>query len=148
MMMSKQKSGSAIRTVLFSRTVVTVLLSLSGLMIGAFAWSESAPVSGQPVLASAAQIASHQTVTTVLGPEGFTPPYVMRAVGAFRLEVENQSGVENLTLQLKHRDGRGVGEWPMPEGAQTWSEVIDLMPGVYILSEANNPAWLYQITIE
>lgn len=147
-MISNQRSGSAISTILFSRLVVTVLLSLSGLMIGAFAWSGSAPVSGQLVIASAAQATSHPTVSTVLGTEGFTPAYIERGVGAFRLVVENRSGVENLTLQLKHHDGRGVGEWPLPAGAQTWSEVIELTPGVYILTEANNPAWLYQITVE
>jgi hypothetical protein len=149
---SQQRAGRAVgKASLRGVVAATILLSLSGLAIGARqAWYAPLKARVVPMLPAAGATASQdvETVSVVLGPEGFAPQSIERATGAFRLTVENQSGVAELNLQLKRNGGGQEGQWTVTPGAQSWSEVLDLSTGVYVLTEANNPAWLYEIRVQ
>lgn len=149
--MTKQHRSSGVfgKLSLRSGGIIGLLLIFSGLVVGAHLWRKTAPAVGA-LLPAAAVRSSVQTgtVSVVLGPDGFAPASVTHASGTFSLAVENQSGAEEITLRLKH-DGSGqVGEWTVPSGTQTWNQTVELAPGGYMLSEANNPAWLFHITVQ
>ncbi|HEY0324118.1 MAG TPA: hypothetical protein VGC66_24445 [Pyrinomonadaceae bacterium] len=133
-------------------SVILLLIFISVAGIAAGAWSLSAGGAKRlPIPSCAAPPASQvETVSVVLGTRAFTPASTTRAAGAFRLEVTNQSGAQEVTLQLRRDNGGAlVQEWRVQSGAaQTWSEVIDLAQGGYTLSVAENPACLFHITLE
>jgi hypothetical protein len=105
-------------------------------------------VSAGVIGARALTSTSVETVSAVLGQQGFTPAAVTSGVGEVRLEVTNQSGAQNVTLQLR-RDGGGlVQQWTLQSGAQTWSGVVNLQEGGYVLMVAENPACLLHITVQ
>lgn len=80
-------------------------------------------------------------------PTGFEPAEVVRPAGRFILAIDNQSGVGDVTLHLDHENGGRVQDIPLTGGARYWRKVINLSPGVYILSEANHADWSCRITI-
>lgn len=151
-MFKQQRFGKAISTASF-RNVVSIallLILISGVVIGARAWSAPVGKVGEPILAVAAPSGSTtETLSVVLGPRGFTPAAVTRAAGSFRLEVANQSGAQDLTLQIRRDSGDGVvQEWRLQSGAQSWSGVVDLEQGGYVLTVAENRACLFHITVQ
>ena len=150
-MLKQQRSGRAISTASF-RSVISIILLLvliSGVVVGARAWSAPVGKVGMPVLVGEAQTGSTtETVSVVLSPHAFTPAAVTRAAGAFRLEVQNQSGAQDLTLRIRRDGGGVVQEWSVHGTAQTWSEVVDLPQGGYDLTVAENPACLFHITLQ
>lgn len=132
-------------------TLIAVsLLLVAAVVVSARAWNHPASrtvtsVFATPTMASPADV---DTISVVLSPHGFTPSDTERASGQFYLTVDNQSGVQGLTLQIKHDRGGMVKEWSVPSGTQTSNELIDLPAGGYVLTEANNPAWLFHITLQ
>ncbi len=80
-------------------------------------------------------------VVLTLKPEGFIPAEVTRDPGRFQLSVDNRSGVEELTLHLKRSDGTQLREMRIAPGSD-WSELLDLAPGNYTLSEASHSNWV------
>lgn len=88
-------------------------------------------------------------VRTTLSATGFDPPEARRAPGRVRLVVINQSGQSARTLRLKRLGGSEVmHEGQLAAGVTEWSAEIDFEAGKYVLSEANNPAWLFYIIVE
>lgn len=86
-------------------------------------------------------------VVVTLKPEGFIPSKITRGAGRFQLSVDNRSEVEELTLHLKGANGTQLREIRVARGSGDWSEVFDLTPGSYTLSEANHSNWVCQITV-
>jgi hypothetical protein len=82
-----------------------------------------------------------EEVTLTISADGFDPPEVIRPAGRFMLSVDNRSGADELTLTLKRGNGVKVLEIKVPSQKGDWSEVIDLQPGRYTLSEAGHPDW-------
>jgi hypothetical protein len=90
-----------------------------------------------------------QSVTVVLSAEGFQPAEITRPAGQFTLLIESQSRSGELVLQLKRDGAREViREIRVPEGATSWSEELELAAGGYNLRAANNPAWLFHLTVQ
>lgn len=79
-------------------------------------------------------------VTLTLEASGFAPAEVTRAMGPFYLSVDNRSGTEDLRLLLRASDGTMIREMRVRSG--DWSELLDLSPGTYTLSEANHSNWV------
>jgi hypothetical protein len=118
-------------------------------VVGARAWSAPAGRTAIPFLSRVAQSSPPvETVSVVLGPHAFTPAAVTRAAESFRLEVQNQSGAQGITLQLRRDGGGVVHEWTVPNGTQTWSETVDLAAGGYDLVDTSNPACIFHITVQ
>jgi hypothetical protein len=151
--MTKQERVRAALSKVSFRIAGTIglLLVFSGLVIGARLWwvPAVAVASLKPATTTAQSTAQTGPINVVLGQHGFVPASVVHTSGAFNLVVENQSGVEVITLRLR-RDGVAgqVGEWMVPSGTQTWNQTVELASGGYMLSEVNNPAWLFHITVQ
>lgn len=112
--------------------LLSAVLLFSTLAIGARAWLR-APL---------------ETVSVTVTADGFAPSETTRAAGGFNLEVLNQSGADGLTLKLMRDSGELVQEFIIPQGAQQWSEEMNLTAGGYTLTEATHPAWLFHITTQ
>ena len=89
-----------------------------------------------------------QEITLRLNPDGFAATELMRGAGPFQLSVDNRSGVEELTLILSTSNGTQVRELKVPPGGGDWSEVLDLVPGSYRLTEAEHNDWVCSINVQ
>jgi hypothetical protein len=149
MMFKQQRLGKAISTASFRNaiSIIFLLILISGVVIGACAWS--APTGGAVREGATQSGSAAETVSVVLGPHAFTPAAVTRTPGPFRLEVANQSGAQEITLQIRRDSGGSVvQEWRVQGGAQTWSAMVELEPGGYDLTVAENPACLFHIAVQ
>jgi len=78
---------------------------------------------------------------------GFEPREITRPQGAFRLAITNHSGATELVLHLDRVQGNRLHEVRLPQGRITWTQVLNLPPGDYALSEQNHPDWICLIQL-
>ena len=88
-----------------------------------------------------------ETELITLQPSGFEPTEISRPQGAFILGVDNRAGVESIELQFMRVDGQRLNALQTPKRKVSWREVVDLPPGVYVLSVTNHPEWSCNVTI-
>lgn len=81
-------------------------------------------------------------------PTGFKPEKIARPQGPFLLAVENRSGLRTIDLILEGPGGKRLYTAGMPIAKHDLAREFDLVPGAYVLREANHPAWHCTITIE
>ncbi|MDQ3802235.1 MAG: hypothetical protein M3416_00030 [Acidobacteriota bacterium] len=90
----------------------------------------------------------HSAIVFALLPTGFDPAEVTLPQGRYLLAVENRTGlVEEIELRLHRENSDKLREKRVPKGKRAWKEVIDLLPGRYVVSEAGHPDWVCHITI-
>jgi hypothetical protein len=92
-------------------------------------------------------IADFESELITITPHGFEPQEITRPQGRFLLMVDNRSGVAATTLALTSEAGQRTREMQVPREAPNWSEVVELRPGRYVLTEANHARWSCRITI-
>ena len=80
-------------------------------------------------------------------PQGFQPGEITRPQGKFFLDVENHTGLAALTLRLDRAAGNRLHEVRVPREQRDWAELLDLPPGEYVLTAAEQPAWKCRITV-
>lgn len=80
-------------------------------------------------------------------PHGIEPAEITRGHRQFALILDNRSGLPEVDLRLDREQGSRVREVRVPHEQRNWSEILDLAPGQYVLSEANHPSWTCRITI-
>jgi len=80
-------------------------------------------------------------------PHGFEPQAINRPQGRFLLMIDNRSGLTTNTPQLTREVGGRLLDLIVRREEPNWSDVIELQPGRYILSEAGHPNWICLITI-
>ena len=80
-------------------------------------------------------------------PAGFEPQEITRPKGPFGLAVENRTGLENVILRLDREGGGRLQERQVTRKELNWKQRVNLPPGTYTLTEANNPDWVCRITI-
>jgi hypothetical protein len=118
--------------------------------VSARTWFASLPVAGKPSF-TAAQGQSARTKLeaelVTIRPHGFEPKEITRPKGRFILAVDNRSGLEEVNLRLDQVAGNRLHQVRVPREHLDWSEVFDLHPGNYVLTEANHPNWVCRITI-
>ena len=131
------------------RFSVTRLLFIMTVSLLVLAGGRHAAAAEQAFIAGAvsAQQEEPDELTLTLRPEGFDPAEVMRPAGRFMLSVDNRSGVEKVTLILRRGNGSKVIEDKVLNGNGDWSELIDLQPGRYTLTEADHPGWKCDLLI-
>lgn len=133
-----------------------VVLTLSGFVLGARAWpatEHSTKTLLEIVKTPSASVmpqrsgADIQAELITIAPHGFEPLELTRPRGRFVLMIENRSGLKEVALSLTREGGARVREMRVPREQPDWSEVVDLEPGRYLLSEANHSDWVCAITI-
>ena len=88
-----------------------------------------------------------------LTSRGFDPPQATLRAGQVLFVVYNQSGTDEIDLDISRRRG-GPGDLE-PVRAQRlskdrwrWHDVIDLQPGTYEVVDRNHPEWKAVLTVE
>jgi hypothetical protein len=80
-------------------------------------------------------------------PTGFERTEITRPKGVFGIAVENRSGLADMVLRLDQEGGSRLRQAQLSSKKLNWKDVLDLLPGRYVLTEASNPSWLCRITI-
>lgn len=106
--------------------------------------AQNTPASTAPSMPSATRITSH---ILTLGPRGFDPPEVSWPKGKFLLIIDNRSNVSDLTMRLDREAGGRVKEIKFKMRKERSAGVVDLIPGNYLLTEANHPGWICRMSI-
>ena len=92
-------------------------------------------------------IAQMESELLTLTPHGFEPREIRRPAGRFFLMIENRSGLPVTQPTLALQAGATIRALRISREEANWSEVMNLSPGLYLLTEPNHPGWLCQITI-
>jgi hypothetical protein len=87
------------------------------------------------------------SVLITINRGGFYPAAFSRPQGKFFLLVENRSELREVDLRLDIVGGGRLLDVNVPDGQLDWTELLDLNPGEYRLTEANRPDWVCNITI-
>jgi len=77
---------------------------------------------------------------------GFEPEQVTIQFGRCLLSLRNRSDTEDITLQLTAQAGKRLTSARLQTGRRHWEQVLNLAPGAYVLTEANHPQWIFQLT--
>jgi hypothetical protein len=83
-------------------------------------------------------------------PTGFEPTEIARPAGRILLAVNDRSGLDSLDLRLDIETVHRLFEVRVPRdtnGRHEWRQVVTLVPGHYVLTEANHPDWVCRITV-
>lgn len=80
-------------------------------------------------------------------PHGFEPSEITRPAGSFVLFIEDRSGFEQVSPQLTRLAGLRVFNLRIPREQPDWSDVVNLQPGVYLLTDSDHPTWSCRVTI-
>ncbi len=81
-----------------------------------------------------------------LNNNGFSPSTAQRSAGTFDITVENSVLPGEYTMRLKNGDGAVLKELSIQKGSAAWT--VTLEAGQYQLTEASNPQWVCQITVQ
>jgi hypothetical protein len=81
-----------------------------------------------------------------LRPAGFEPAEISRSKGPFVLFVDDRSGKEQTSLELKRMNGERLRAISLQRKKSEWNDVVDLPPGTYVLQDGNSESRC-QITI-
>lgn len=109
-----------------------------------------------PETAPAAVVANHaaqaeaddlEVELITVRPEGFEPLEIIRQKGPFVLLVDDRSGTETSSLQLRQLKGERLRDLNTNRKKAEWYELVNLPPGKYVLTDAANPERRCQITI-
>ena len=79
-------------------------------------------------------------------PHGFEPKEIKCPKGRILLVVDNRSGLDEVSLRLNRVAGGSLRAIRVPREILDWSDVVDLPPGNYVLTEAGHPNWICNIT--
>jgi hypothetical protein len=92
-------------------------------------------------------IADFESELITITPHGFEPQSITRPHGRFLLMIDNRSGLAAPALTLTREPSERVRELQVPRETPNWSDVVNLPPGQYVLSEPSHPGWSCLITI-
>ncbi len=139
---------------LVALVVAITAIALAGRSIFSSTVVSSAPVSaakGEAVTPVTVQrpraIANIEAELVTVTPHGFEPQGITRPKGSFLLMIDNRSGLAATSLSLTREAGPRTHEMRVPREQPNWSDVVDLQPGRYVLTEADHPGWACRLTI-
>jgi hypothetical protein len=92
-------------------------------------------------------IADFESELITITPHGFEPREITRPQGRFLLMIDNRSDLAATSLSLTREAGPRTHEMRVPREEPNWSDVVDLTPGRYVLTEADHSSWGCLITI-
>lgn len=79
---------------------------------------------------------------------GFDPAKIARPKGAFFLVIQNRAGVNELAFQFDKEVENKLKAVKVAPKKTSWSDVVDLNPGTYKMTELTHPEWSLEITIK
>lgn len=79
-------------------------------------------------------------------PTGFEPAEVTLPADSYLLVVQNRSGLRGVTLRLDEASRGRVLEMKL-KARLDWRKRVNLAPGNYTLTAADNPEWVCRVTI-
>ena len=88
-----------------------------------------------------------QTERITLLHDGFEPGGIKIPPKKFFLAVDNRSGLTEMALRLDRQSGPLVQSVSIDHKKLDWTELFELTPGVYVLSESNHPGIACTITV-
>ena len=89
-----------------------------------------------------------ETEIIELTPNGFLPSQITRKKpGKYYIFVRNVTRIPTLQLRLDEDKGNRVKELPLTSDKRHWTELLELSPGNYTLTEAGHPGWACHIVI-
>jgi hypothetical protein len=80
-------------------------------------------------------------------PGGFDTAQITAPAVPFFLLVENRSGLDEVSLRLDRVAGARLRQVTVAQEQLDWSDLLDLSPGEYVVSEGSHPSWICHITI-
>jgi len=87
------------------------------------------------------------SVLITITPGGFNATQITSPPIPFFLLIENRSGLSEVSLRLDRLAGSRLRQVSVGREQPDWSDLLDLTPGEYVLSEANHSDWNCRITI-
>lgn len=104
----------------------------------------------EPVTAMQNQQQAEQVQVEVITVRatGFEPTEITRPAGRILLAVNNSSGLAEVTLRLARVNGETLHEVHVSSKGRNWRQRLELVPGDYVLTEANHPDWACHITVK
>ena len=106
-------------------------------------WKQSDLALGQPP----SYTDSIEDVSLMLNSSGFVPTELRPQSKRFLLSLDNRTNLKELVLRLSGNDGNQIRELKVRGGDGDWSELFELQPGTYTLSEASHPGWTCNVII-
>jgi hypothetical protein len=87
---------------------------------------------------------------TVMRPHGFEPSSVTLDARHFLLTVYNRTGLSlaKLTLAPDQVHAPAVKQVDIVPATPHYTDILDLSPGTYILTEADHPQWTCKILVK
>ncbi len=139
-----------LQIVAFSLLLLTAItgLATSGRWLPKLKSSRTGTLPALATVAQTKQTAPKLEVELVaLTPTGFDPEKISRPKGPFLLVVQNRSGLNELSFQFDKEVGAKLKTVKVPAKKASWSDVVDLNPGTYIMTEITNPKWSLEVMI-
>ena len=87
-------------------------------------------------------------ISLELRSDGFHPQERNTQARRFLLSVDNSSGVSDLILRLSKADGTQIREMRVSGTGGDWTELFDLPPGRYSLTEVNHSSWVCLLIVD
>ena len=148
-------SGSRVRRLrlvgLIPAAIIIIVVALTTVAVSTRAWFTPARAGGrQGQIQAQAQATPSIPVDVVrlaLRTFGFEEKEITRKAGPVYFFVENVSGFRQVNFRLDREAGARLKDVPLPKGKFRWQEVVNLTPGTYLLTVAENPNWVCRITI-
>lgn len=151
-------NNPTIRSRVLVLTAAVAVFALSGLAAAAHAWRVAAASKNvlpevvdafpaAPLPQRRRPIADFESELITITPHGFEPREIMRPQGRFLLMVDNRSGLSATSLALTREAGARTHEMRVPREEPNWSDVVNLPPGRYLLTESDHSRWVCRITI-
>lgn len=127
--------------ILLSIPLITLIVSL----LAALTRTTPLMVKPQRISKSTKQRVEGEVIE--LRTTGFEPGRITRSAGPFLLWLNNHSRLPIAELRVERADGVVVRSISLPAEARTWSDVVDLPQGHYILREVTHSYWSCHITL-
>ncbi len=110
--------------------------------------TETAQPAVEPLAQPQQQATRVETELVTIHPYGFDQSEITRPAGRFFLVVDDRSGLESVSLDIRAEASSSALRGVSFSREQTdWDELFDLQPGSYLLTEANHPDWVCHLTI-
>jgi hypothetical protein len=131
--------------------VATTLAAKTWLVAPVAAESDATTQTPAPSVASTPVVPVRlESEHVTIRPTGFEPAEITRPAGRILLAVNDRSGLGSLDLRVDMEPLQRLFEVRVPRdtnGRHEWRQVLTLMPGHYVLTEASHPDWVCRITV-